>query len=104
MSQWIAEDYYWQLMMQLLIEQSGQQTKGYFEAPLEIIRLQRSPFGKHLACSLSINALSYDELFAQWQAKEIEILSPPTTLPFGYTFVAIDPDGHRLRVISLNRA
>lgn len=22
----------------------------------------------------------------------------PTTLDFGYTFVAIDPDGHRLRV------
>lgn len=50
------------------------------------------------------NPKKVDELFAQWQTKKIEILSPPSALPFGYTFVATDPDGHRLRVLSLAKA
>ncbi len=45
-----------------------------------------------------------DELFAKWQAKKISIIFPPTQMPFGYTFVAIDPDGHRLRVASLGKS
>lgn len=45
-----------------------------------------------------------DELFAAWQAKKIDILLPPTQVPFGYTFVALDPDGHRLRVASIGKA
>lgn len=44
-----------------------------------------------------------DALFAAWQAKGIAILCPPKRLPFGYTFVALDPDGHRLRVASLGK-
>ncbi len=44
-----------------------------------------------------------DELFAEWQAKGINILFPPSQVPFGYTFVALDPDGHRLRVASLGK-
>jgi len=44
-----------------------------------------------------------DELFAAWQTKEISIIFPPTRVPFGYTFVALDPDGHRLRVASLGK-
>ena len=45
-----------------------------------------------------------DELFAEWQAKEITIIFPPALEPFGYTFVALDPDGHRLRVASLGKS
>lgn len=45
-----------------------------------------------------------DELFATWQAKKIDILLPPTQVPFGYTFVALDPDGHRLRVAFIGKA
>jgi predicted enzyme related to lactoylglutathione lyase len=41
-----------------------------------------------------------DELFAEWQAKGIKVIFPPSQMPFGYTFVALDPDGHRLRVAS----
>lgn len=41
-----------------------------------------------------------DELFAQWQTKEIAIALPPTVVCFGYTFIALDPDGNRLRVAS----
>lgn len=36
---------------------------------------------------------------AQWQGKAT-ILQPPTSMDFGFTFVATDPDGHRLRVFS----
>lgn len=56
-----------------------------------------------LAFTLDSNQ-KVDELFAVWQAKEISIISPPTQVPFGYTFVAIDPDGHRLRVAYLEKS
>lgn len=50
------------------------------------------------------NNKKVDELFAKWQAKEISIIFPPTQVPFGYTFVALDPDSHRLRVASLGKS
>jgi catechol 2,3-dioxygenase-like lactoylglutathione lyase family enzyme len=37
-------------------------------------------------------------LHADWTAKGLPVLQPPTRMDFGYTFVAADPDGHRLRV------
>ncbi|MBY5459631.1 VOC family protein [Rhizobium beringeri] len=42
-----------------------------------------------------------DTLHAEWQAKDATILLPPTSLDFGRTFVAADPDGHRLRVYNV---
>lgn len=39
-----------------------------------------------------------DRLYGEWTARNIPIALHPTELPFGYTFVALDPDGHRLRV------
>ncbi|CEG58630.1 VOC family protein [Legionella fallonii] len=50
------------------------------------------------------NNKKVDELFAEWQAKEIDILLPPSIVPYGYTFVAQDPDGNRLRVASLGKS
>lgn len=35
-----------------------------------------------------------------WKARGAKIVQAPTMLPFGYTFVAHDPDGHRLRVFA----
>ncbi|POZ60391.1 VOC family protein [Chromobacterium alticapitis] len=35
--------------------------------------------------------------YAGWQAQGLPILQPMTDLDFGRTFVALDPDGHRLR-------
>jgi catechol 2,3-dioxygenase-like lactoylglutathione lyase family enzyme len=37
-------------------------------------------------------------LHAEWTAKGLPVLQPPTRMDFGFTFVAADPDGHRLRV------
>ncbi|KZL20126.1 Glyoxalase-like domain protein [Pseudovibrio axinellae] len=39
-----------------------------------------------------------DQVFTVWKEKGISILMEPVDLDFGYTFVAVDPDGHRLRV------
>ncbi|CAN7196612.1 VOC family protein [Bosea sp. LjRoot90] len=39
-----------------------------------------------------------DAAHADWQQRGLAILQPPTDLDFGRTFVATDPDGHRLRV------
>lgn len=41
---------------------------------------------------------SVDAIHADWRAKGAEILLQPTDLDFGRSFVAVDPDGHRLRV------
>lgn len=58
--------------------------------------------GTHSELAFTLeNHKKVDEIFVTWQAKEIEMLMPPTVMPYGYTFVALDPDGHRLRVISL---
>ena len=37
---------------------------------------------------------------ADWVAKGATILQQPTMMDFGFTFVASDPDGHRLRVFA----
>lgn len=44
------------------------------------------------------SAAEIDRTHAGWQAKGATIALPPTDLDFGRSFVALDPDGHRLRV------
>lgn len=39
-------------------------------------------------------------LHADWVAKGLSILVDPVEMPFGHTFVASDPDGHRIRVVA----
>ncbi len=43
-----------------------------------------------------------DAAHADWAGRGLAILQPPTDLDFGRTFVATDPDGHRLRVFHVN--
>lgn len=50
------------------------------------------------------NNKKVDELFAEWQQHEINIAQAPIVVTYGYTFVALDPDGHRLRVVSLGKS
>jgi len=38
--------------------------------------------------------------YAEWVGMGIEILQEPKELDFGVNFVALDPDGHRLRVFT----
>lgn len=37
---------------------------------------------------------------AAWAERGLRILQAPTQMDFGHTFVALDPDGHRLRVFA----
>ncbi len=39
-----------------------------------------------------------DRVHAAWAARGVRIAQAPTDMDFGRTFVALDPDGHRLRV------
>ena len=40
------------------------------------------------------------QLFDDWSALGLPILQAPVAMDFGFTFVAADPDGHRLRVFA----
>lgn len=39
-------------------------------------------------------------IHADWGSKGLKIAQTPTNMDFGFTFVALDPDGHRLRVFA----
>jgi catechol 2,3-dioxygenase-like lactoylglutathione lyase family enzyme len=41
-----------------------------------------------------------DACHADWSRRGLTIVQPPTEMDFGHTFVALDPDGHRLRVFA----
>lgn len=38
-------------------------------------------------------------MHADWSGRGLTTLQAPTDMDFGYTFVELDPDGHRLRVL-----
>jgi predicted enzyme related to lactoylglutathione lyase len=41
---------------------------------------------------------------ADWSQRGLKIAQAPTQMDFGRTFVALDPDGHRLRVFAAGAA
>ncbi len=43
-----------------------------------------------------------DAVFGTWRELGLPFIQSPTMMDFGYTFTAIDPDGHRLRVFAPN--
>ncbi|WP_422978080.1 VOC family protein [Undibacterium sp. Ji49W] len=55
--------------------------------------------GSELAFSVADKA-TVDATHAQWAARGLTIVQTPCALDFGYTFVALDADGHRLRVFT----
>jgi predicted enzyme related to lactoylglutathione lyase len=46
------------------------------------------------------DAQAVDGEHRNWAAKGLTIAQPPTRMDFGRTFVALDPDGNRLRVFA----
>ena len=44
------------------------------------------------------------QIHADWTGKGMPILIEPIEMPFGHTFVAADPDGHRIRVVASTRS
>lgn len=59
---------------------------------------------KGACCEIDFQVESQDkvrEIHQLWKQQGLPILQEPVALDFGYTFVASDPDGHRLRVYFL---
>ncbi|HEY4547171.1 MAG TPA: VOC family protein [Pedomonas sp.] len=44
-----------------------------------------------------------EDTFAAWQAQGVAIQHSPARVRFGYSFLALDPDGHWLRVYALGQ-
>ncbi len=49
-------------------------------------------------CLSDVTIQAVDRIYTDWKTRQIPMALEPVMLDFGYTFVALDPDGHRLRV------
>jgi predicted enzyme related to lactoylglutathione lyase len=58
-----------------------------------------APGGSELAFTVAGIDL-VETMHTAWRAKGLTIAQAPTAMDFGFTFVALDPDGHRLRVFA----
>jgi catechol 2,3-dioxygenase-like lactoylglutathione lyase family enzyme len=45
-----------------------------------------------------------DAAYVDWKSRDIPTVTVPEDLDFGRTFIAADPDGHRIRVMKLFEA
>ena len=57
------------------------------------------PGSSEIAFSVTDRA-EVDASYREWADRGLRIAQTPTAMDFGYTFVALDPDGHRLRVFA----
>lgn len=57
--------------------------------------------GSEIAFSVDGKA-TVTAMHREWTDSGLKIVQPPVEMDFGYTFVALDPDGHRLRVFAAN--
>lgn len=55
--------------------------------------------GGELAFTVA-DAKAVQAMHADWSKRGLRIAQAPTDMDFGHTFVALDPDGHRLRVFA----
>ncbi len=49
-------------------------------------------------CFSAADEQTVNLMYQQWTHKGCRVAQKPIMLDFGYTFVVLDPDGHRLRV------
>lgn len=59
--------------------------------------------GTEIAFALDDDA-AVDASFSLWSERGLSIAQTPTRMDFGYTFVALDPDDHRVRVFAASAA
>ncbi|MBW3695322.1 glyoxalase [Vibrio sp. T187] len=43
---------------------------------------------------------SFDKLYRDWTEQGVQFAQSPEEMIFGFNFVALDPDGHRIRVFT----
>jgi len=58
-----------------------------------------APGGGEIAFTVADRAAVAD-MHQDWSRRGLRIAQAPTDMDFGHTFVALDPDGHRLRVFA----
>jgi catechol 2,3-dioxygenase-like lactoylglutathione lyase family enzyme len=58
-----------------------------------------APGGGEIALTVS-DADEVERTHTEWKRRGLPIAQPPTAMDFGHTFVALDPDCHRLRVFA----
>ncbi len=49
-------------------------------------------------CEIAFSEDNVDALYDQWLRLGVPMAQVPTHMSFGRTFVALDPDGHRIRI------
>ena len=54
------------------------------------------------AMEIAFSDQDIDKVYNEWSQLGIPMAQTPTQMDFGYTFVALDSDGHRIRVYRLN--
>lgn len=62
-----------------------------------------APGGGEVCFSVG-DAAEVERTHADWKGRGLPIAQKPTAMDFGHTFVALDPDGHRLRVFAAAQA
>lgn len=60
------------------------------------------PGSSELAFSVKDPA-AVNALYQEWGSRKLRLAQAPREMDFGFTFVALDPDGHRLRVFAPNQ-
>ena len=58
-----------------------------------------APGGSEIIFDVDTRA-AVEQRHVDWQHKGLPIAQAPKVMDFGFTFVALDPDGHRLRVMT----
>ena len=70
---------------------------GLWKREAVLPKASATPGGAEMVMAVE-SAEVVDATHADWAARGLTIAQEPTTMDFGRTFVATDPDGHRLRV------
>jgi predicted enzyme related to lactoylglutathione lyase len=61
---------------------------------------QPRPEGAPGDCEVAFTETDVDVVWRRWSGRGVRIDHPPVDVEFGRTFLARDPDGHRLRVLA----
>ena len=104
-----SADFYTGLLGKTPVESSPTFAMFVLESGLKLGLWSRHPVdpaataaggGGEIAFSVNDNDTVHG-VFTDWAKRGLEIIQRPTEMEFGLTFVALDPDGHRLRVYAL---
>ena len=64
-----------------------------------VVPVAQTAGGSELAFTVD-NRVTVETMHADWCTRGLSIAQAPVEMDFGFTFVALDPDGHRLRVFA----